>query len=111
MALLPVFVTTTKLSHNKKKPQQSFKEQHSKLLKKVGYSGRKQSLPKTRVVQSRPKLGDKTSNKIPVGVATKSKPMEYSGERQLLGIATMHKSNMVPVFSKSDAEDISKMRR
>ena len=30
----------------------------------------------------------------------------YSGERQLLGVATMHKSNMVPVFAdkKEDAK-------
>ena len=27
------------------------------------------------------------------------------------GIATMHKSNMVPVFDKESAEDIAKMRR
>ena len=39
--------------------------------------------------------------------------MVYSGERQLLGIATMHKSNMVPVFAdkKDDAKDIAAMRR
>lgn len=37
--------------------------------------------------------------------------MAYSGERKLLGIGTMHKSNMVPIFEKSDAEDIAKMRR
>ena len=35
----------------------------------------------------------------------------YSGERKLLGIATMHKSNMVPVFSTEDAEELAKMRR
>lgn len=37
----------------------------------------------------------------------------YSGERQLLGIATMHKSNMVPIFAdkKEDAKDIASMRR
>ena len=35
----------------------------------------------------------------------------YNGERKLLGIATMHKSNMVPVFEQKDAEDIAKMRR
>ena len=37
----------------------------------------------------------------------------YSGERQLLGIATMHKSNMVPVFAdnKEVAVDIARMRR
>jgi hypothetical protein len=38
---------------------------------------------------------------------------QYSGERQLLGIATMHKSNMVPIFAdnKEVAVDIAKMRR
>jgi hypothetical protein len=37
----------------------------------------------------------------------------YSGERQLLGVATMHKSNMVPVFADrpQDAIDIAQMRR
>ena len=30
-----------------------------------------------------------------IGVATKKESPTYSGERQLLGIATMHKSNMV----------------
>jgi hypothetical protein len=38
---------------------------------------------------------------------------QYTGERQLLGIATMHKSNMVPVFAdkKEQAEEIARMRR
>lgn len=34
----------------------------------------------------------------------------YTGN-QMIGIATMHKSNMVPVFSTESAVDISKMRR
>jgi hypothetical protein len=34
----------------------------------------------------------------------------YTGDA-MLGIATMHKSNMVPVFSEREAADISKMRR
>jgi len=34
----------------------------------------------------------------------------YTGNN-IVGIATMHKSNAVPVFSKEEAEDISKMRR
>jgi hypothetical protein len=55
------------------------------------------------------------SPKIPSGdtystfVAPK-KEMKYTGDR-LLGIATMHKSNMVPVFSQESAEEIAKMRR
>jgi len=35
---------------------------------------------------------------------------QYTGDK-LLGIATMHKSNMVPVFDSQSAEEISKMRR
>jgi hypothetical protein len=45
-------------------------------------------------------------------------PMVYTGERKLIGIATMHKSNMVPVFADDDdktgkrqATEIAKMRR
>ena len=38
---------------------------------------------------------------------------KYSGERELLGVAVMHKSNLVPVFkdNKEVAVDIAKMRR
>jgi len=45
------------------------------------------------------------------GPTSKPEPKVYSGERKLIGIATMHKSNMVPVFAKSNAEDIARMRR
>ena len=43
----------------------------------------------------------------------RQEPMVYSGERKLLGIATMHKSNMVPIFmeDKEHAKDIARMRR
>jgi len=37
----------------------------------------------------------------------------YTGERKLIGIATMHKSNAVPIFEddKQHAIDIARMRR
>lgn len=43
----------------------------------------------------------------------RKEPQVYSGERKLLGIATMHKSNMVPVFAddKKYAKDLARMRR
>lgn len=43
----------------------------------------------------------------------RKEPQQYTGERQLLGIATMHKSNMVPVFAdqKEQAKEIAQMRR
>lgn len=44
------------------------------------------------------------------GVATKSPEKVYTGTN-IVGIATMHKSNAVPVFNAQDAVDIAKMRR
>jgi hypothetical protein len=44
------------------------------------------------------------------GVAVLSAPKIYTGTK-VKGIATMHKSNAVPVFSDEEAIDISKMRR
>ena len=52
-----------------------------------------------------------TSDKIPVGTSAKKERLQYSGERKLIGIATMHKSNQVPVFEEQDAKDIANMRR
>ena len=44
------------------------------------------------------------------GVCAKPEEKVYTGDK-LLGIATMHKSNMVPVFKAEDAADIASMRR
>lgn len=44
------------------------------------------------------------------GVATMAPPKVYTGTK-VKGIATMHKSNAVPVFSDEEAVDISRMRR
>ena len=50
--------------------------------------------------------------------ATKKEPMWYTGERKLVGIAMMHKSNLVPVFADDDdktgkkqATEYAQMRR
>ena len=40
------------------------------------------------------------------GTAPRKEPMQYTGKRRLIGIATMHKSNMVPIFA-DDEEDKS----
>jgi hypothetical protein len=44
------------------------------------------------------------------GVATLAPAKVYTGDK-VKGIATMHKSNAVPVFSDEQAVDISRMRR
>ena len=45
-----------------------------------------------------------------LGNATKAAPKVYTGT-MVKGIATMHKSNAVPVFSNQEAVEISNMRR
>lgn len=47
------------------------------------------------------------------GSTARKEGMKYTGERKLLGIATMHKSNMVPIFAdnKEEAVEIARMRR
>lgn len=45
-----------------------------------------------------------------LGVAAMAQPKVYTGTK-VKGIATMHKSNAVPVFSDEEAVDISRMRR
>lgn len=43
-------------------------------------------------------------------VATKTARPIYTGD-QMIGIAAMHKSNLVPIFSSESAHDVAKMRR
>ena len=44
------------------------------------------------------------------GSATKSATKVYTGTK-VMGIATLHKSNAVPVFNSEEAVEISRMRR
>jgi len=55
---------------------------------------------------NQPKCGDK----IPVNGGNKREEMKYSGERKLLGIGMMHKSNLVPVWDEEGAKEITLMK-
>ena len=59
-------------------------------------------------------VGRTNTNHIPSrdtgGNATLAAPKIYTGTK-VKGIATMHKSNAVPVFSDEEAVEISRMRR
>lgn len=53
----------------------------------------------------------KTSDVIPCGPTPKRETQKYTGDL-IVGIGTMHKSNMVPIMrGTTQAEDIAKMRR
>lgn len=67
----------------------------------------KDPLRATTLMRESPKV---VSEGPGVGNGLKREEKMYTGGN-LLGIATMHKSNMVPVFKASDAEEIAKMRR
>ena len=47
---------------------------------------------------------------VDTGLATKSPDKVYTGDK-IIGIGTMHKSNAVPIFSDTQAKEISSMRR
>ena len=55
--------------------------------------------------------GVPTGDKIPVFSGGKKQAFTYWGERKLIGIGLLHKSNLVPVWDEQDAKEISKMRR
>ena len=64
-------------------------------------------IPKYEPDPNQPKCGDK----IPVGTGKTKEQLTYSGERKLLGIGIMHKSNLVPIWDEEGAKEIATMRR
>ena len=95
-------------------------ESWKKLLKAQGIES--EDRKRTRALKAEPltyKLsapaGRGNTNHIPslnsgASVATLAPAKVYTGTK-VMGIATMHKSNAVPVFSDEEAIDISRMRR
>ena len=127
MHLVGPALTTTR--YNKKKKKVTNKRlldaqaRHEEWLKSQGLDDKTlaSKLPKNKkgkrtgiyeipdyTVESKVKLSNTVAGHGPA-----KEQMVYSGERQLLGVATMHKSNLVPIFAdkKEDAKDIAQMRR
>jgi hypothetical protein len=122
MALLPAMYTTnanrraTHAAKPKPKSRSLLKAeaQHAKFLKRMGVGDlrRKITVPVPEPAYARPSPDIPSMNTLS-GTTAKPEPKVYCGERQLLGVATMHKSNMVPVFADKpeDATEIARMRR
>jgi hypothetical protein len=113
----------TSLNQRKRKQQKKTQQQtaaeaeHELYLKRLGVGrtvlpadqkGRRVGLNSLPNLSTSPRV---TSDTIP-GNGTARQTNAYTGN-ELLGIATMHKSNAVPVRkdSKESAKDISSMRR
>jgi len=123
MQMVGPYLTTTRYNSKKKKPnakQLKAQAEHDKWLRKQGVHPDQLAAKKHKdvSVNSIPDYRSNSRNTVPTsnnicGHGPARESMVYSGERQLLGIATMHKSNMVPIFAdkKEDAKDIARMRR
>ena len=106
--------TSIRKSKQKLKPKAE-REEYDLWLKKhkVGeFSKRKKIEPLTYTLSTPP--GRETvrypSLNTGAAVATKAAPKVYTGTK-VMGIATLHKSNAVPVFNSEEAVEISRMRR
>ena len=70
----------------------------------------KPTKPAYAEILSRRQQTNYPSHQPTCGDTSKPETKQYSGN-QMIGIATLHKSNSVPVFSKDEAINISRMRR
>ena len=137
MSLVGPYLTTTSYKKRKQKQrtknqQTAFEQQHREYNKSMMRMGchdqmmtleeydlycRGQYKPKLKGVYTAPetKTYRRETKYYPsfgdgVGVATKVESQKYTGTL-IKGIATMHKSNAVPILNKEQAIEISNMRR
>ena len=120
MHLVGPYLTTTKYNSKKKVPNtkklQAAKAEHEAWLKKMGVG--KSTMPVDKkgkrvgiyeipdyTVESSVKL----SNNV-AGSGAKVEEKRYTGTL-IKGIATMHKSNAVPIINQAQAIEVSTMRR
>ena len=127
MHMLPIYYTTTSTRKRKKNKKTrsliAAETAHDKYLRKMNMHPDQIAERKTKSVKcygstsdSKPESRGSTPRadaKFPAydPSMAKKEANVYSGGRKLLGIATLHKSNMVPVFDKESAIEIAKMRR
>lgn len=75
----------------------------------------KRNLKRPPVMASNPRVAEMRATKsfdsgVTGAVNCGNEHKVYTGDK-IIGIATMHKSNLVPIFSDSDAKAVASMRR
>lgn len=106
--------TSTRKSKQKLRPKKEREEYEAWLAKHQAKKPIRQDSSTFTYKLTAP-AGRTTTKHIPslntgLAVATAAPRKVYTGDK-VLGIATMHKSNAVPVFNSTEAVEISKMRR
>lgn len=99
---------------NKKPGHAEAQAKHDKWLRKMGVhpdqlKGKKKDAGNAIPDYAATKPAIPTSDRI-CGIAGRKEAQQYTGTL-IKGIATMHKSNMVPIISKDDAKEVARMRR
>lgn len=106
-------IERSKKKTSNRKSLSKAKTEHEKFLAKMGLSNVRSRVAKRGSVVELPaqmeRRGVQTSDRIPSSTGKKAENV-YTGDL-IKGIATMHKSNAVPVINKEQATDISNMRR
>lgn len=88
------------------RPKRKSKKAKGEVYKKFK-PGKFKELSRVDNCRKGPKL---PSHGMTIGDTNLKEIPKYTGDK-LLGIAVMHKSNLVPVFKAEDAVDIARMRR
>jgi hypothetical protein len=121
MGMLPVYFTTTSTKKRKVKYVSSEQKQKALQLQKEWdalmkkYDTKPVRKTKSKAYAPPVTLRRETPHYPSVDTGgNATKPIEhdkvYTGTK-MIGVAVMHKSNSVPVFSSDDAKEITKMRR
>ena len=112
---MTIIYTNTKSKIKPKQRSKREREQYAAWCKKLGIdTGKKDKRFKPLTVESTyrrqteyfPSLNSITTGPVNTGQTKNT----YTGSK-IIGIATMHKSNLVPIFSEKEAVDVSTMRR
>ena len=113
---------STKSKAKPKRKSKAEREEYANWCSKYGIDPEKKRTKKPKfweveVYKPAPRLQVRTTEHIPSrdtghtgAVTTGRKTMQYTGTK-MLGVATMHKSNMVPIFNDESAVEVSQMRR
>jgi hypothetical protein len=114
-----MIIHTNTPKSKKRKPnakQRALQASWQDILKKYEPKKKTNTTTKNSVVGKPPAPFRRTTEHTPSlgvigsGACTKAVSRNYTGTA-IIGIATLHKSNAVPVFSQEEAIEISRMRR
>ena len=103
----------TKRRRSKKKTTSILAEEEKlrKLLLKVGYERRSSQEYRTELPDYRVSKSSVPTSDVVMRIEEKKTVNQYTGD-EIIGIGTLHKSNMVPIRKDSEAaKEIAQMRR